>query len=268
MPKRDWKKWPKRFLAEASTASGVVGIVGTIIGASAVVVSAPTVALAAGAAASIGLGWSAIRAVPKKNKTPEDLLGRRIYNFSELEDVYPPLRRIGLIGPTMVGKSTTVAHLQAEPVAGSRTDNPYAVIVRLPGSTNNYFALVDAAGHKYSQQFKVSDNSDDLIVFLDHSESDTDKNFCRKRANEEKRFLSQLSSHLDNQPARPKRILFLMNKRDLWQQGQSQVTAERWFSKILNDWPSHPATTISSASHSNLITGDQTVLVQTISRWA
>lgn len=268
MGKRRWGDWPRRFLAEANSVSGVFGFAGAGVGGLGALAAAPVVAAAGGAVALAGAGWCVIRSIPPQLGHPRDAQGRQIRNLAELKDMSPVPRRIGFIGVSQVGKSTLVAHLQALTPAGARTDNPYAVVVRLAGSPEIFFALIDAAGHQYSQQFKVAENSDDLIVFLDHSSTDVERRSSPSRLKAQRRFLTELADHLQNCGHFPQRIHFLMNKRDLWANGPSTDTVTRWFAREVQRWPAHATSTISSAPHSNLVAADITNLINHLRSWA
>lgn len=266
MGKRDWRGYPARFTEKASAAGTVVGLVGSVVAGGAFMLAAPVIAIASGSMATIGIAWAAVRAIPPKRQGPAALMGRRIYDFSELNNVYPRIRRIGFVGPTQAGKSTLVARLQAIPRATARTDNPYAVVIRLAG-TDTYFALVDAAGHEFHQQFAVADHSDDLIIILDHAESDIDINKSSPRIRENDQFIQQLSAKASNNTLSLGRIHFLMNKRDLWESGPKSEEIRKWFEQKVASWPRSHVKTVSGSVHSNLLADDVTSVTQMLAAW-
>jgi hypothetical protein len=193
---RRWGQFPKRMLTEAATTSGVIGVAGLAVGAAALVVAAPVAATLGGALVVVGAGWTAYRAIPPKRHTPAELMGK-ILNVNELDNIDPPLVRVGFIGASRAGKSTLLDHLQTIRSRDEQTENPYASVVALQRtSPQKYFALVDAAGQYYTQQFKVVDNADVLLVFVDHNEGSSDPTIDQGRLRTHEGFLFQLDSHL------------------------------------------------------------------------
>lgn len=270
MPSRRWGKWPREFSSELNSASGAMGIAGLALSAVAVVAT-PAIApfvLAAGGITVVGsLGWAAVRSIPKRLERPENLIGRRLL-ISDLESVEPRPVRMGVVGPTMAGKTTLLDHVRQHPADGNRTEEVYAVIVALPLAPPSYVALLDGAGAEYVQQFKVGETADLLVVVLDHNQANDNEAVDQIRLNLHDGFLDQLRSYLKQRPAGAIRQMhFLLNKQDLWSKGIGEAALKRWFSHQVDEWRrSGVANKVTSGCHSNRDASSVTAFIQLLKR--
>lgn len=247
---RKWKDFPERFGKEANSTSGVAGLAGLGVTAIGAVVAAPVVTVIGVAVALSVTGWCAYKSIPPKMRLAQNVAGKVVRNLSELSLIHPPPKRIGVLGPTRVGKTTLLSHLQMQVHPGARTESPYACVVAIPGSSA-YVALIDAAGQQYSQQFKVYDESDAVMVLLDHNESDASQDAIEVRLASHRDFLAQLTGHKLSSGREPAEIHFLMNKRDLWEPGKNAEELGVWFQGLVEGWRANTRSTVTSATHSN-----------------
>lgn len=267
--KRKLRDWPSRINNELNATSGILGVGSIAVAGTGLIFAVPVVT-------TMGLAFTALltvaclyRSFPEKLHRPDEFLGLKIDDIRALERVDPTPVRIGFLGVSGAGKSTAVAHLNASLTPESvRTDDPYASIIVLPGGPVKYIALIDAAGQQYSQQFKVLDESDQVFVFLDHTSGNSDASIQDDRIEEHNRFLTQISGHLHNNNGRTMGIHFLLNKRDTWENGPDAKRLMSWFESQVNNWKIIPNISITSAVHSNFITGDNNRLIGILRRLA
>ena len=224
--------------------------------------TAPIVAIGGAVLVAGTAAFCAINALPPKQRLPAEAAGDRIDDFSELNQFEPPLRRIGFVGASRVGKTTLLMHVVQQPApTNTRTDDPYAVISTIVGKPAVYFALVDAAGQQFSQQFKVADESEILVVCLDHTADDHHPAISQVRLNEHAAFLTQMLGHLKTRGTMPAYTHFLLNKRDLWESNVQRSELEAWFAEQVALWSAMPGTRVTSSRHSNFKAEDTTAFI-------
>lgn len=265
---RRWSTWPQRFREQANVTSGLLTLAGAGAAGGGLVLAAPVV-MSLGLVFAAGVaGWCAVRAIPPAQRAPQDAVGDRFPNLAELEQFSPPLARVGFLGASRAGKTTLLMHVIAQPAPSNvRTDDPYAIITALVGQPSRYFALIDAAGQQYSQQFKVADESGCLVVCLDHASGDRDPNVDPDRLRQHEEFLRQLLGHLRNTSRMPSTMHFLLNKRDLWESCAVRPDLEHWFDEQVARWSSLPNVQVTSSHHSNFKAEDTTLFIQTLRRF-
>lgn len=258
MPSREWRTWPKRAIKEINASSGVVGLAGVALGLAA----SPILTAVGGVVVAGALGVAAWKGFPEKKNNPSELVGKGL-DLDALKNVSPLPKKLGLIGASRSGKTTLLDHLRNATAEGLRTDEVYAAIVPLQVNPEKYVALIDGAGHQYSQQFKVAENSDILVIFLDHDKSDFKKQATKKRLAEHAEFLAQLVYYLRGNRSTPlSHVHLLLNKKDLWNDDAKKSELEDWFNNILTTWQGNGlAEEVSWAYHSNRSPDDITIFV-------
>lgn len=259
---RRWGSWPKRFGEQANATSGIFALGGAGVTAGGLIFAAPVIA-AGGVVLLAGTAvWCAVKAVPPEQRSPADAVGDRIDDLSALAQFEPPLRRVGFVGASKAGKTTLLMHVIQQPAPiNTRTDDPYAVVSALVGKPSQFFALIDAAGQQFGQQFKVADESERLIVCLDHTADDHDPAADQQRLQEHDAFLKQMLGHLKTRGRMPTEMHFLLNKRDLWENGQDRTVLESWFDGQVAQWARMPGTRVTSSRHSNFKAEDTTAFI-------
>lgn len=256
---RNWKSWRKRTADELNGIAGVTGIGGTLMGAAGLTVFAGTAAASAlsGGGALIAVGtvlYAAWKAIPPILMQPEQLV-RQSIQLTELDQVYPPLRKLALLGPTAVGKTTLKQALSLESIGRTQTQTITAQIISVPLTPPKYLAVLDGAGEWNTQQFRIAEAADYLCLILDHNLSHTDSALSRTRLTEIDHLFGQLRNHLIQAGLPRKRwIEILINKRDLWQTASQQDQNEfrAFYEDQLQKWKnSNFADSVTMHHHSN-----------------
>ena len=115
MKKRRWSQWLPNIPEKPNSVSGVAGVGGTamavaggtiLTGVAATALTVGGVGLAAGA-----FGYAVWSAIPRSMRSASELVGQTL-RIDELADVYPPLDRLAVVGPTRSGKSPLKSRLQ------------------------------------------------------------------------------------------------------------------------------------------------------------
>lgn len=256
-------KFLARLTEEANSSSGVFGLFGGLAGVVAFGAGAPVIVTATPVVIAGGfLGWCLYKALPEKGLDPVNLVGTVLTNLADLSRLDPQLTKIGFLGASRAGKTTTLANLSAiVPNAGVRTDAPYARISSLPGHNNKLFAMVDAAGQQYSQQFRVADEADLILVFFDHNANEADISIDQARLAVHVEFLRQLEGHIQQRGRAPARIHFVLNKKDKWSQAPDAQTLTDWFNALVAPWRRLHGIQVTTADHSNFVVADNTALI-------
>lgn len=263
LTKRRWSQWPKRSVEELNGVSGVAGVGGAAIGIASLSLLAGTAAFAltgVGAVITLGaIGYAVARALPPPMKLPEDLVGRKVA-IKELDNVFPPVRRLSIVGLTQAGKTTLRNRLAFIPDPPSRTQQTSAYVTSLQTAPEAYLAILDGGGDRFPQQFSIAGQCDCLCIVIDHNRSDSETRVDADRLKEHESFLKQIRHYLDESGAPSKAwIQFLFNKRDLWALADPAQIAE--FSRFCNDeverWrQGRRATVVDARTHSNDIPAD------------
>lgn len=267
--KRQWGDWGRLTVREINATSGLFALGGTVVAATGVILAAPVVLALGGTLAAGTAGWCLYKGVPPKLPSPEDLLGQVITDLKSLDQVYPRLARVGVIGASQAGKSTLLANLEGEEKVPGRTDAPYANVVALSGGANRFIAFIDAAGNRYAQQFRVVDAAEHIVLFLDNAEGSSSAAVDKDRLKVHEAFMEQLAGHIRDSGKPPTSLHFILNKRDLWQNSLEENALRAWFQAQVRDWQKLATqTTVSSSEHSNKITEDEKKFIGILRKWA
>jgi len=221
--RRRWNRWPGRVLVELNGVGGVVAVGGFAIAIAGWTVLSglpSTILMLVGIVITAGAVLYALwRSFPPALRRLQDVAGMS-FSVGELEDFDPVPIRLAIVGPTRAGKTTLLNRLSLKPKAQERTQVVTASIIALSVAPTSYIALLDGGGEKYSQQFKIAEAADCLLVVLDHNNSETDTAVDPGRLEKNAEFLQQIRDHLREVGRDKKRwIEILMNKRDLWERG-------------------------------------------------
>jgi GTP-binding protein EngB required for normal cell division len=266
MPKRDWGSWPKNAYDSINkNAGGFLGIAGILTGAVGLVVTAP-VALAIGGVTVAGtFCYAVVSGFPKEKIDANDYIGQKI-TLEQLQNLSEDLLKIGIFGIANSGKSTFIKHAILSNNIVAVTNEVSATIALLQVSPPRKVALLDGDGKNFSQQFKVVNHSQILIVFLDHNSGDTELVINNNRLERHDEYLQQLEGFLKTDKLEKiKRIHFVLNKKDLYEQISANNTLVTWFEGIVNDWSrKNFSDSVSHSFHSNNNSTDISILMNII----
>jgi hypothetical protein len=217
---RRWRQWPGRTVQELNGVSGVAGLGGIAIGAGSFAVLTGAAALALTGVGAVIVGgaavYAAVRGIPPVLRPAEELVGQTV-ELQQLEDVYPPIPKLAIIGPSQAGKTTLRNRLSFDVSQLTRTQHITCYVTSLQTSPPKYLAILDGGGERFAQQFKLAEVCDYLCVVIDHNVSDSDSEIDKDRLAEHEEFLRQVKHYLDESHSREKLwVHFLINKHDLW----------------------------------------------------
>jgi hypothetical protein len=151
---------------------------------------------------------------------------------------------IGVIGPSGTGKTTIKQLIRGLPAADVlQTVGKEYHLVKIGPSSTKFGALIDGAGtvEVSGDQANLAREANILIVVFDHFDTRKTKKpnetGCdQKRLNFHKKFVKDVFTSLSiSPPAELRRVIFLMNKKDLWQSGSDRKTVERWMESLKSD---------------------------------
>lgn len=266
MKKRNWKNFGKRLTEEANTMSGWGGLGSMGLGAAALMLSPVVGGLIMAGGFLTSAGTIVYRAFPPKLVSPESKIHETFSDLKDLENFDQPITKVGFIGTSRAGKTTLLDHLVDRPTMhpNVRTDHPSATISALKGQPTKYYALIDAAGQVYSQQFEVLDVADVVFIFFDNIEGDRGTTVNQKRLEEHDGFLTQMLDRMKHVNRRPRNLILVLNKRDLWQNKAGGAEIEQWFSDHvakLKHAMTNLDVNVEHMFHSNLKIEDRTAFV-------
>jgi hypothetical protein len=237
---RRWSQWPKRTISELNGTSGLAGVGGVILGA--VSLAAGPAAIALGIAGGIivvgSVGYAVVRAIPNPRKSPSELVGQKV-DVEFLKDLDPAIRTVAVVGDTQAGKTTLKNRLSLDPAIVHRTQNVSATVISLQTSPPSYIGVLDGGGDRLFQQFEIEELCDCLFIIIDHNISDVDPSVDERRLESHRAFLTQIRHKLDDAGSPPKqKILFLVNKRDLWERssGTDRALFDRFCREETDKW--------------------------------
>jgi len=209
--------------------------------------------------------WALWRARPPELLDASNLVGTEL-EVHQLDNVYQPLPKLGVVGPVEVGKSTLVNNLRQKPAPGERTQVVRAYVTSFQTTPTRYLAIVDGGGDPLAQQFNVAAPADVLFIVLDHNLSDEEETVDRGRVNSCKYFAQQLRGYLrterSNNPVGWVHVL--MNKRDLWENAprSDQQQIQELLEEEVAAWQNSNLTQrVTSTPYSNSYTGDVNTLL-------
>lgn len=273
--KRPWKLWMGKFIQELNGTSGLASLGGAILAfisfggwnAFSSTLTAFTGVLGI-ITTVIAIAIAAYKAIPPKFRHPADLVGQRL-TLDKLNNIDPPLLKLGVVGPGMVGKTTLVSRILQQVPPHQRTQGVHAYVAALQISRMPYVAMLDGPGQMYADQFEIASHADILCIILDHHNSDNEKKIDERRIQDHLLFQKQLRGYLAKQTQKPTCVHLLLNKRDLWEDSSvSQEEKRRLKELLLNEeksWKdSNLVKTITSAEYSNLASTDVAILLQQI----
>lgn len=256
----------------ATTAAGatIIGVAQGLAAAGIFAATAPAaVAVTAGGAVlgAIGFIVAGYRAIPAKSHTAADFNGQAV-QIEQLDNFYPPILRLGILGPPEVGKTTLIRRVLTQPPPNGRTRGVHVYIAALQITPVQYVALIDCIGEELPYQFEVLSHADIICVLLDHNISHTALEIVPARLERGSYYQNQFRSDL-RRLARPnKPIVYVIgNKRDLWQQLPHQQSQQfvNYLEHEVQLWrESSLASDVKLLLHSNQNADDVPVFVNSI----
>jgi hypothetical protein len=279
MGKRDWSKYPGRLIKAYIGAPGLgFGLGGFVLAVAAIpgFAFATPFFILGGAIGGLGLLAGLWEAIPPEYREAAKLVGT-YETLDNLENIYPPLFKVGIVGLSKAGKTTLLNYFCRIPekkrkyyndITGETTQlHVYIYALNIPnsreGKSSRYLAFIDGAGDQYADQFALAEASDFLCVVIDHDEKNDPHQLNKYRLEKQDEFLQQMSRHLDNKRANNPLAdaHFLLNKRDIWENTNFTDKEEliQWFEKKLQNWKTArfiQSNKLSHSYHSNNRTQD------------
>ncbi|MFM7641530.1 MAG: GTPase domain-containing protein [Cyanobium sp.] len=220
--KRRWSLWPRRFIEELNPTSGFASLGGAILTIISFVgwnASSGPMSVVFGVLGivviTLAIAIAALKAIPPALRNAADYVGQRL-NLDKLDQIDPPLPKLGIVGPGMVGKSTLLSRILQQAPPQQRTQEVHFFIAVLQTSPIRYLAMLDGPGQMFAGQFEIASYADILCIILDHNGSDQEKLIDRMRIQTNLEFQEQLRDFLAKRPRKPSFVHLLLNKRDLW----------------------------------------------------
>lgn len=182
----------------------------------------------------------------------------------DLALVRPKPVRLGVVGIGDSGKTTLLRALELLPAPEERTRGSHAILTRLPASGQR-IALIDGQGDDPTINVAVAEQSDVLLVVLDHSEGPKTVRPDHGRLNRHKEASEKLRIDLSSRVHRPSRhVHVLMNKRDLWERSKQKGVVEGLLRSEHEKWRTTAGNLVTSASHSNNLQPDIATLTERV----
>lgn len=211
----------------------------------------------------LGIGLTIFKSIPPSKYNLSELIGKEI-PLSQINNTFPEIIKVGIIGLSNVGKTTlSEAFLQKER-EDRRTQEMHVYITSNKSIPLIYFGFIDGSGNSFSDQFKVVNNSNNLIIMLDHSGIDNSNKLDKNRLLKAENFLDQMRINLQREKINLNSIFILLNKQDLW---KNLVKNDldfliQWFDNESEKWSnSGYAEKTYKFHHSNNSTNDCIVLL-------
>lgn len=274
MKRRLWKTWPKRLRSEFNEVGGFLAVVGFALAVAPFTHDKPTehpwlvaVIVLAGLGGVVACVAAISKSWPEAIRPISDVYGKTI-RLEEVATLDPPPLRIGIVGPSYSGKSTLMHRIAALPLTNERTVGVFAMVVQMPTLHNRAVALIDGGGQYYTDQFRVAEDAEVLIVVIDHNQSETEKRLSDVRMDEHRQFARQLREKL-KKGAPKKLIVLLANKADIWRDISPEETAKfrAYIAEQHQVWASaNLAQECVVAEHSNMSAEDMTVLTRVLGK--
>ncbi|ARE85039.1 small_GTP: small GTP-binding protein domain protein [Roseovarius mucosus] len=269
--RRRWRDFPGRLKKELEGTSAIAGVGGVGLGAAGWgILPPPFTFLFVGVGGAITLSvlaYAGYRAIPPKLLDPGDLVGNEI-DLDELENRIQKIGKVAIIGRSQAGKTTLRNRLKFDVAKTVRTEELEATVIALPTAPVQFVALLDGDGTKYRQQLVMAEVCDFLIIILDHNSSDEDRTFDEDRVAKHKEFLEQVSNSISKYRAEKlRKIMFLWNKRDLWQRAEAEDSAkfEEFTASVFKKWSeSNFAETVVQQPHFNEDASDVSFVMNAI----
>jgi ABC-type cobalamin/Fe3+-siderophores transport system ATPase subunit len=206
-------------------------------------------------------------AIPEEYREAAKLVGT-YQQLDNLNDIYPPVFKVGIVGLSSAGKTTLLRYfcrIRQNNLKPGKTSNStqelyvYIYALNIPEAPENksarYLAFIDGAGEQYADQFTVAEASDFLCVVIDHDKNNNNQ-LEKSRLKEQEEFLKQMSRHLQNkrEKNRLNYVHFLLNKRDCWENNADKEELKKWFDNQVKQWEIATFVTkdkLSNCYHSN-----------------
>ena len=166
--------------------------------------------------------WLAYRSLPTFHVHPSEIANTRI-ELEELDTLLMPVKCIGLLGPTLVGKTTFLnsATARKREFPQRQTEKPYAVVVQLPDTKPpQYIGLIDSVGQQDYSQYTILERTDLVCLFIDHNAKPDQTGLQRRRLQEHRRLLRQLIRTKADAETAASKVVLVANKYDLWGQDE------------------------------------------------
>ena len=273
--KRIWRLWPRRFIQELNPTSGFASLGGAILavvsfggwnafsGPFSVVFGVLGIVVIA-----VAIAIAAFKAVPPALRNAADYVGQRL-SLDKLDQIDPPLPKLGIVGPGMVGKTTLLSRILQQAPPQQRTQEVHCFIAVLQTSPIRYLAMLDGPGQMFAGQFEIASYADILCIILDHNESDQERSIDRMRIQTNIEFQEQLRDFLVKTPRKPSFVHLLLNKRDLWGDVSVPKADQTLLRNFLVDevkkWKqSNLVKEVNSVEYSNFYHGDIVALLDCI----
>lgn len=262
---RKWKDYPQRVLEEfdgtKKATSGAAAAVGMMIGG---VYGAAVGGIGAGACS---LAYCMYKAWPERLRNADELVGQ-VVKLADLTRIHPALSRVGMIGISETGKSTLLSHVSAQTAPDNiRTEEIYALVSVLRATTPIIYAAVDGAGQQIGQQFKIFDESEIVLICLDHNINSSSLTIDTERLKEQRKFLGQIVDNIRVTQRHPHRVHFVLNKKDQWENNSGKDVLLGWFGSIVQEWKVIPTIQVSHSLHSNFSAADVVHVIGLLSTW-
>lgn len=273
--RRRWSLWPKRFIQELNPTSGFAGLGGTILTIISFIgwnaFSGP-VSVVFGVLGIIiitcAITIAAYKAIPPALRNAADYVGQRL-SLDKLDQIDPPLPKLGIVGPGMAGKTTLLSKILHQAPPQQRTQEVHFFIAVLQTSPMRYLAMLDGPGQMFAGQFEIASYADILLIILDHNDSNHERSTDRTRIRSNIEFQEQLRDFLGKRPQKLSFVHLLLNKRDLWGDVSVPTPEQLHLKKFLVDeekkWKhSNLAKEVNSVEYSNFNNGDIVALLDCI----
>ena len=243
--------WAKRFFSALLSSNPLLAILGIAFSSLGVVFSETTAIYVGVLSLAIVVIFTAWKSRPPKRLSVERLADQEDpISLRDLQHLDTPVIKLGLLGDTQSGKSTfRQIALQVQPRA-QKTIRIDAIITPLRTSRPSFAALIDGDGTLYDQQLQICDHAEFILLFVDHNVGDHNSVVSQTRLEQHDTFLKQVQYRIGN--IRPRRLHFILNKRDLWEGAEGEDKLKTWFYSHVEAWTnSRMAEEITSSLHSN-----------------
>ena len=171
-------------------------------------------------------------------------------SLQDLERLDTPVTKLGLLGDTQSGKTTFRQLALQVPPRAQRTIRIDVAITPLRTAPPTFAALIDGDGTLFDHQLQICDYADFILLFVDHNVGDRNRAMSQTRLRQHDTFLKQVQYRLGNR--RPRRLHFVLNKRDLWEGTKNEDELIKWFYGHVEAWThARTAQEVSYSLHSN-----------------
>lgn len=145
----------------------------------------------------------------------------------ELDDILDkPELQVGLVGLSSSGKTTFRNMLANRPGTVRTTSNTYEIFqINVPSAQRKQLILIDSVGQDTELTAEVARRFRNIVVFLDHNESDTDERISKARIRDHKVFLNNLGNVIKSRGEKLPKIFLVANKCDLWERNEKSKSS-------------------------------------------